>query len=354
MADRRLSRKPKALDVPEPRDLLGQVAKVALAAAFRASQPKLGERFEKAPDQPLLRRLYYRADDGWQAPLFRLEAPAGTSGEPVILAHGLGVNRYSLDYASGLSLARAIRAAGFEVFLLEHRGDRSALRPPRARPFDVDDIATRDVPAAIDAVRHDTGFERVLFVGHALGGQLLYAHMAHARGDDLAAAVTLCAAVRFDGPSTTARSVPVVRALLPRRWHLPMRLAATLAAPRMPSIGHVPGELARGLLLHGTEDLGLGVARQVLLWLETGTLCDRDDRLDYLEALAGVPTPTLVLAGAQDSICPPEHALPVLDYLPGELQILPGGHLDPLLGQAREQAWPRVVSWLEKHRRACW
>lgn len=354
MADAPLSERRPPLELPEPRDLVVRVARAALATAFRAAQPELRERFEQPPDKQVLRRLYYRADDGWRAPLFRLEAPPGATGEPVVLAHGLGVNRHSLDYAEGLSLARAIRAAGFQVFLLEHRGDREAIAPPQARAFDVDDIATRDLPAAIDAVREETGFARVLYVGHALGGQLLYAHMAHARGDDLAAAVTLCAAVQFDRPRSGARMLPIVRALLPRRWSLPTRLAAKLAAPGHRGLGELSGELSRGMLLHGASDLGLGVARQALLWVERGSLCDRDDRLDYVEALAGVPTPTLVVAARSDTVCPPDYAVGVLDHLPGELLVVPGGHLDPLVGAGREQAWPALIAWLERHRRACW
>lgn len=348
----RLQKRVPGLQLPEPKDVVAQLAKAALATAFRAARPESRERFEQEPDRTVLRRLYYAADDGWQAPMFRLDAPPGATGEPVIVAHGLGVNRFSVDYGPNLSLARAIRDAGFEVFLLEHRGDPNALAPPRSRAFDFDDIATRDVPAALDQVRDETGFRKVLYVGHAMGGQLLYAHLAHSRGDDVAAAVTLCAAVEFQRDER--RRLAVLRALMPGRWSLPTHLASLLAAPRTGGTGGVSGELRRGLMVHGSEDISLGVARQALVWLEAGVLCDRDNRLDYVEALAGVDVPTLVVAASDDETHPPERCVTVLDQLPGELQVVDGGHLAPLLGESRHDAWGHVVRWLEQHRRACW
>jgi len=347
-----LEKRSGGLVLPEPSDVVASVAKAALAAAFRVAQPESREKFETPPDRPVLRRLYYTTEDGWQAPLFRLEAPPGATGEPVIVAHGLGINRHAVDYGPDLSLARAIRDAGFEVFLLEHRGDASAIAPPRARGFDFDDIAAQDIPAAIDRVRADTGFGRVLFVGHAMGGQLLYAHLAHSRGDDVAGAVALCAAVEFE--RDPRRRLQVLRALMPRRWALPTRLIDVLTAPQARSSVDVAGELERGLRLHASQDVGVGVARQALVWLEAGVLCDRHNRLDYIEALAGVATPTLVLAASDDQAHPAHRCVAVLDQLPGKLHVVQGSHLAPLLGDARHEAWEHVIGWLEEHRKDCW
>lgn len=344
----------------EPGRRLGRaVAYYALAATFRGLQPTTRERFTRDPARPWLDRVFYATDDGWEAPLYRLPVRAGASAEPVILAHGLGVNRHSLDYAEGMSLAGALAAAGFAVYLMEHRADRSACPPPDARPFDFDDIASQDLPAALDRVREHSGFERVLYVGHGLGGQLLYAHHALG-GDEVAAACTLSAPVQFERPRSMASALRVARLLLPRGLSLPTRATAALMAPSARSGGGLasmalPGEVARGLLLHGTEDLPGGLLAQVLLWQELGHLSDRSGRFDYTAALRGLKAPLLVVASPSDPLCRPSQAdIPGLEH---ERVLLPEGwgHLDALLSaEAKDNVYPRVVGFLDQHRARCW
>ncbi|MCB9764883.1 MAG: alpha/beta hydrolase [Alphaproteobacteria bacterium] len=364
---------PDALDrarkplLPAPsRDLMRTAARLALATAYRSLQPTSRERFAREPERPMLRRLYYRTEDGWQAPLFRLAPCPGGPGEPVVLAHGLGVNRHSLDYGGPLSLGRALSAAGFEVFLLEHRGDRSAIAPPSAPPFDFDDIVHQDLPAALGRVLEETGFARALMVGHGLGGQAIYGALAVSRGAELAAATTICAPARFPRPRTTATALALARQLIPPGLTLPTRAAAALMAPSARAEGAgglasaaLPGEVARGLLLHGTEDLSGALLRQILLWLERGSLCDRGDRLDYVAALAGLDTPLQIVCAEGDPLCRPAQAEAALGPLAGPTEVLrlgeQWGHLDPLLSTEAPQAvFPAVVAWLERWRRRCW
>lgn len=354
-----LSRFTGPLQLPEPRDLVRSAAHAALATAWRGLQPQSRERFTAPPDARLLNRLYYRADDGWQAPLFRVEPRCGAPGEPVVLAHGLGINRHSLDYDPKLSLARALSAEGFAVYLWEHRGDRSAIAPPKAASWDFDDLVTRDLAAAIDAVKAHSGYERVLFVGHGLGGQALYAHLAHTRGDDIAGATTLSAPVRFQAPTTQARALRQAMRLLPGTLRLPTRAAQALSATSTRGDGLTDGSIHRGLLVHGSEDLHVGLLRQVLLWFETGCLVDRDDRLDYACALHGLKTPLQLITSWGDSLCRPEDATAVMAHLDGPQDLVEldatWNHLDPLLGaQAPSRVHPHVVRFLSRHRGACW
>src|SRR4051812_9240061 len=41
---------------------------------------------------------------------------------PVVLCHGLGANRFNLDFDSRYSLARYLQGRGYDVFVLELRG----------------------------------------------------------------------------------------------------------------------------------------------------------------------------------------------------------------------------------------
>lgn len=346
------------------RDLGEALAKFALTTLWSARHPT--EPYAAKPRGPAPERYYVRAEDGWECPLERHLPPPGAPGEPVILAHGLGTGGQSFDLHEDVSLVTALTAAGFQVFTFSHRGDRGTIAPAGARGFDFDDIVAQDVPAAIATARRLSGFERVLWVGHAMGGQLLYAHLARGGADEIAAGVALCAAVRFPRPASHVRLAALTARLLPERWALPtrgvQRALSAVADQELwaPLARDLDGPTGRGLLLHAGEDIPAGLVRQVARWICSGTLCDRGDRLDYLAAIEGLSFPLMAVAAAGDGICPPESARPAFEALAAEsarwLCLGEGfGHLDPLLGRrARAEVHPEVVAWLERWRKRCW
>ncbi len=349
---------------PRSRDLGETIARLALATVWSTRHPL--EPFASKPAASTLERYYARAEDGWECPLYRRPPPPGASGEPVILAHGLGTGARSFDFQEERSLASRLHTAGYDVYLFSHRGDRGTAPPPGARGFDFDDIVAQDLPAAISLAQRISGFSRVLWLGHAMGGQLLYAHLARGGEAGIAAAVALCAAVRFPRPGSQARLAALTARLLPSGWALPtrnvQRALSALADPELwaPVARDLDGPTGRGLLLHAGEDLPVGLVRQVARWFSAGTLCDRGDRLDYLAALRGTRTPLMAVAASGDSICSPAQARPALDGLDPERSrwLCLGeswGHLDPVLGrQADAEVTPALLAWLEQWRRRCW
>ncbi|MCK6525449.1 alpha/beta hydrolase, partial [Myxococcota bacterium] len=244
------------------RDLVQLAARAALATAWRGLNPQSRERFAQAPSPSAVDRVWYETQDGWTTPMHRVPAAPGGSGEPVILAHGLGVNRYALDFSPELSLARALSRAGFEVFLLETRADRAAIAPEGAPAFDVDDVALQDLPAAFERACQLTGARRALYVGHALGAQLLYAYAGQCGADEIAAAATLCAPVTFPRQASGARALRLALGLLPQDARLPARAAAAISAPRVGGelpgglgVAAMSGDVARGMMMFGAEDI---------------------------------------------------------------------------------------------------
>jgi predicted alpha/beta hydrolase len=326
------------------------------------------EPFALSPDQVPPDRVYYRAADGWEAPLWRYPPLPGASGEPVLLLHDLAANVVTFDLVLGLSLARALQGAGFDVYLMEHRGDRHAVPPddPAGAGFDFDDIVVGDVPAAIERVRSLTGAERVLWVGHSLGGQLLYAHLALGGAAEVAAGAALCAAVQFEPPKSHARLAAMVARLLPSEWIVPTRALSQVLAPFGGSelsnrlSPDTDGPVRRGLQLHGMEDTPVGLLRQMSRWLSSGSLCDRHDRLDYLAALEGSPVPLFVLAAEGDTVCPPSAAEPAVAQFQADRRVWrvlgpEWGHQDPLVGrQAAAVVFPELIAFLDAHRGRCW
>ncbi len=340
--------------------LARRVGDAALGLTFRVLQASNRDPYTAVWDGPALTRVYYTADDGWQAPLFFLPAAPGRSGEPVLLAHGLGGTHRDFALEPARSLAATLSAAGFAVYLLEHRGDRSAIPPGDARPFTVDDIAQHDLGAALDAVRAHSGFERVLCVGHALGAQALYLRLALTGAEGVAGLVTLGGAVRFSAGVSAVRHAGLVAVLLPAGWVLPGRRLQQLASPFLHTGDQIAspdtsGPVARARLRYAAGDLHGGLIRQMARWVALGHLTDASGRLDITRALR--PLPTLVFAGDDDPACPPTAASPAADALGAEFVALRGGwgHLDPLLGaRAPAEVHARIVPFLDGLRRRCW
>jgi len=342
--------------LPAGGDLARVLGDGALALAWRLMSPGVREPFLRAGAPPLP-RLRYRADDGWAADLFHLAAPPGASGEPVLLVHGLGGTHRDFALEAGRGLAAALHGAGFAVYLLEHRGDPCAVPPGDAAPFSVDDIATRDLPAAVDRVLEHSGHERVLFLGHGLGAQLWCVARALGAEERFAASVLVAPAVRFTPAASALRTAGLVAHLLPPGWALPARRAQQMLTPWVASGADVAspdtdGTRARGRLRHGAADLHGGVVRQLARWVTEGALTDATGRLDVVAALR--PALVQVVLPSEDPACPRGAAEPLIVRLGADVVDLPPGfgHLDPLLGEhAPEVVHAPVVAWLSRHRR---
>lgn len=344
------------------REWLTTVAGVALQAAWSSRHP--GESFAKRPLPPP-DRLYYRAQDGWESPLWFYPALPGAAAEPLVLAHGLGLRPSGFGVGDEQSLVHAARAAGYAVYLLAHRGDPGSIAPRRNASFDFDDIAALDVPAALERILAHSGDSRVLWLGHAMGGQLLYAHLALHGATHIAAGVSLCAPVRFSTPKSQARLLSAASRMLPASWPLPTRTLHQALAPLTgenvwsPLGVDMQGASARGLMLHGTNDVHSGMLRQFAKWLESGSLCDRHDRLDYVAGMQRTEVPILVVAAEGDNLCPPSAARPAYDALRPEraswLKLdAQWGHLDPLIGKRAPGALhPELFRWLGRWRHRC-
>ncbi|MEY3210168.1 MAG: hypothetical protein RIT28_649, partial [Pseudomonadota bacterium] len=121
----------------------------------------------------------------------------------------------------------------------------------------------------------------------------------------------------------------------------------------------MPGDVARGMMMFGAEDIPQGLLRQALRWLEVGWLCDRHNTIDYTAALRGQDLPLMVVCAEGDPLCRPEQATPPLLAVRAEVELvnLDGGwgHYDPLLDpRAAESVFAPIVRFLGSRRARCW
>lgn len=108
---------------------------------------------------------YFTTDDDVRLRLTRYQG--GKKG-PVMLVHGLGVS--SLAFATDLidtNMTEYLVAHGYDVWLLDYRS--SIELPYATTQYTADDIATRDFPAAVQAIRDLTGAPSIQAVVHCYG-----------------------------------------------------------------------------------------------------------------------------------------------------------------------------------------
>lgn len=275
--------------------------------------------------------------------------------EPVVLAHGLGANRFDLDFDDRYSLARFLARRGFETWVLEMRGRGHAGAHGRHTSFD--DQAEHDVATALKEIG-----QRVLWVGHSKGGLAAYAHLARNPSAPIAAIVTLGSPVAFHGHDAGFKTFTRLMAPLFGLPVIPMRAATRLATltglPPEP-IGsylvnrqNLDPSIVRKAIFNVSADIFGGVAKQFARWVAKGTF-DGNDGFDYFRGLSAVRAPVMLIAGSDDKLAPPEAVLAARKTLGGpvaELVARGYGHGDLSVGQrAPEEIYPEVAAFLAQH-----
>lgn len=303
-----------------------------------------------------------RTADGWLLPLRRYPA----DGPPVLLVHGMGANHYNWDYRPEVSLAHALQQAGFDVWVPELRGDPGAIppAPDAAKDFAFSDHARQDLPVIVDAVLATTGADRLSWVGHSMGGMLLYTALG-AYPEKIQSGVAICSPIQFSRGLPSHRTFEGMGWAMEGRGKVPARALAGMTRPlgrsnpmyaRVANKDNLDWAVTKGLAAHALVDLPKPLLREGIHWLQTGRL----------EDLAGQPyvapadVPMLVMGAPADRIvAEPDVAAACQVYADCtyvELSTDHGfsvdyGHVDPVLGRsAATEVYPRIVSFLAQHR----
>jgi len=340
--------------------MLPTLAVVALLLAATLAHYLFWSRrlFLPASDDELLEA---RTADGWTLALGRRRPRGPARRLPVLLVHGLAVNRRFLDFGARHSLAAFLAAAGFDCFSLDLRGHGGSRRGPR-RDWCFDDYLLEDLPAALGAVARATGAPRLLLVGHSQGA-LLSLLTAALRPAEVAGVVAIAGPARLGaGLATFARiafafrscSRFLARMFAPGAGYLHLRAAQASINTR-----NVERAVLQRFLSTVVENVSGGVAGQLRGWMRSGTFTSRDGSADYRALLGQGRAPALFLAGAVDGLAPPDTVRAGHDLWGGPRSWLMAsvaegfsadyGHGDLVFGsRAPEEIYPRVREWLER------
>jgi len=319
----------------------------------------------------------HRVETGsaWNLALHRVLPRPGAPkrGAPVILGHGTAMCRVCWDSAPDRSMARYLAARGHDVWIAEYRGSGASRSNggPQAWRFSADHHIREDVPALIDKVREVTGAERVSWVGHSLGGIVLYGYAQAFGTDKLARVVTIGSPCKIGrGRGFVMRLGRAVFSLLAPGWRLPLRALSWIALPvgvyakepfarffcNPETTRH--GDLA-AIMSRGVTDLPNDLLRQYRRWMSTAQM-SLDDGTRLEDAPSAVDVPLLVLGGAGDAMVPPRVFVPAFERSPAVHKSYrvfgargdaapPLGHIDLLVSeQASLHVFPEVAGWLER------
>ncbi|MBI5513650.1 MAG: alpha/beta fold hydrolase [Deltaproteobacteria bacterium] len=311
-----------------------------------------------------------RTGDGHAIVLGRF-APQGEASPlpPVVLCHGLAMNRRTFALEPGSGLAQRLAAKGRDVWVLELRGASPEADDPSLRACGFDQYARWDVPAALAHVREATGAPYVDWVGFSMGGMLAYAHLGALKGGSLRRLVTIGSPQHFrdlhPAHAFGRRLLPLYRGLSRAPLGILSAAVAPLLRPWFPpwlTAGLRPAHYTRELLpraLAGAmADVPFGVMQQFGRWVTEDRLTSDDGVYDYRQGLSLVEVPTLLVAGDRDSLAPPSSVTFAYENLGAREKVLlvVGGegygrsfdHLDLVLGlHAPAVVFPHVEAWLD-------
>lgn len=303
--------------------------------------------------------------DGWRLALGTRVPRAPERRPPVLLVHGLSANRWTMDSGvEGFSLAAHLARAGFRTFSLDLRGHGDSRRLPRGpESWNFDRYVEEDIPAALDAIRRETGEDQVLWVGHSLGAVAgLVSCQLHP--ERIAGIVAIAGAMSFDVDGIVARYLGWGFLVDGRFNRALARMLAPFAGLAHPAAGelaingrNVDRQVLQRLLANGVENVPGQVFVQLVDWVTKDACRSADLSRDYRAGLAACRQPALFLAAPRDRLAPPDVVRRSFELWGGskeyvEFRLEGGhsadyGHTDLLVGRrAPLEVFPVVADWL--------
>lgn len=313
-----------------------------------------------------------RTADGWNIGLFRYRPRGEQVGVPVLMGHGLCGTRLIFDVHPDYSMARALSARGFDVWLVDLRG-RNTSWPDGgaddALQWTFDDFVFRDIPAAVETVLEETGAERVHWVGTEMSGIALYALAISGTAPAIAGGITL------GSPALTPSDaeIPGVTTTFPERSGT--RYPFSMVRDVGPQLAYEQSEFLESsfrpsdtdwvvtarYFRHGVPDEATAIVDQFTDWITNATMRSVDHSVIWSDRLGEFDLPVLLIAGAADLQRPPDAVAATAAALgsvdkrfvrAGSAEGWPTevGHDDLLAGLcAPTHTFPLVTDWLAAH-----
>jgi poly(3-hydroxyalkanoate) synthetase len=323
-------------------------------------------------------RLYKAVTaDGWEIAMHRHRPATPNDKPPVIVCHGFSSNRTSWDLDREHSVGVYLSERGYDVWIISLRGAGDSSKPGLFNKYtyswNFDDYLFKDVPAVIEYVKKETGAPKVSWLGHSMGGMLMYAYLSAGNPENINTVVAVGSPLTFDklvlwaeeakANAHRARMVkmipsgPLTEVVAP--IYFPMRggmldvMIWNSENFTIPTQCRVAG--------HSEESFPGTLMGQFADWIVEGSFKSEDGRHDYLAGMKNIKTPFLFLAGFMDNLGMPQSVKGAYDLIGSEDKeyrifgkangcAVDYGHIDLIAGEnAPGEVYEYIYRWLEKH-----
>ncbi len=315
--------------------------------------------------------------DGWKIAIHHYRPETNSGSVPVILCHGLASNRFIFDMEGAPSLACYLRDNGFDVWVPELRGSGLSDTPGlfrSASPYrwGFGHHLDFDVPAIIDFVTEKTGSPKAIWIGHSMGGMLIYSHLAKNHDARISSVVTIGSPVAFD-----KNQRHIFKGALKLKFALkfcpvnPLPFFGRLLVPVITKgANFVHGMYCRTNMDPRVARCVSTVASQLIspsmLWLDLAGFIESgqfksSDGVPILKKVENLDIPVYVIAGSRDEVAPMDWVVPAArsnDEHRTRRLLVAGrengfeqdyGHVDMLVGlKAQTELYPTIRSWLQQ------
>jgi lysosomal acid lipase/cholesteryl ester hydrolase len=347
---------------------------------------------------------YFKTDDGVTLAIRRYQpAKINAERDPVILCHGLSYNLMFWDLDPKVSLPRYLAKAGYDVWSLSLRGACPSSQPLSSSlrkigrfnlnpqmlvtlqkgfkdlnmtDWSVDDHIRYDVPAAIHYVQQQTGRDRVHWIGHSMGGMVMFGYLGIGGADAarqvrsfVAAAVPMAEFHPLNDPFQflldTAPVIQVGSTLMGSSS--PATLGAIFGDMGTPTDklfyngANIDQSILRLMFHLAEEEISPGQLKQLLNMVRTERFQSIDQTQDYTAMLSQITTPVFFLAGTVDNMATPAAVCYAYREVAGDDKKFrlfgrvnshknDYGHDDIIIGlNAQQEIYPGIQQWLDAH-----
>jgi pimeloyl-ACP methyl ester carboxylesterase len=314
-----------------------------------------------------------RCDDGVTLSLKRFRAnPAAPKRHlPILCVPGLGADSTNFDAPMPYGVAPYLAQNGFDTWVVDLRGTgMSSVDGPAWKHITFDDFVARDIPATLEHIARITGADESMWLGHSMGGLVLYAAMASSKAGRVRAGVTLGSPVGFPQGWDIAPFLKPLQKFADAIPGLHVQDLSRLFAPlalrtfnpwidKVAVVENLDAHMARRLMYRTVQSIPRGVLLQFRDWINHDAFRSVDHHIDYRARLFGCQTPVLVVGAPRDGVARLDGVRRALDLLPNASWLLCSksggmsvdyGHIDVLFGtKASEEVYPRLLEHFVKH-----
>ncbi len=339
--------------------------------------------------------LYFDTEDGWRLAVHHYTPKTVRNNgnrPPIILCHGLGYNSNFWILKEETSFAGYLAENGYDVWVLSLRGSGLSTKPglsivknimgirrgevrnisfrPSQLNWNIDDYVNYDIPAALDFITERTGKKQVVWIGHSLGGMIMYAYLTQNNDDKLASVVTIGSPIIEPRPlNLILQEILRNKRLFKAFLVVNTRTGASSIAPFHQFIitpdavllynrDNIESETVTKVFRDVVEDIPLGVVEQVIEILRSGEFKSFDGEINYTQMIDRIKVPILLCCGKADNLAPPESVRYAFHNVSSENKRFMQfgradghkndyGHNDMILGKhAKQEIYPKILQWI--------